>query len=103
MQAFLVDCLTRRGNKRLHVTRCIKGRCRFEHNAELPTISIKSDTIVAQGFVGTAMTFDFNAMSQKRLVELEDMVFGETQVIKGLKHKVHGLGLARDLLLVHAK
>ncbi|WP_353415297.1 hypothetical protein [Brucella sp. NBRC 12953] len=49
------------------------------------------------------MTFDFNAMSQKRLVELEDMVFGETQVIKGLKHKVHGLGLARDLLLVHAK
>ena len=46
------------------------------------------------------MTFVFNAMSQKRLVELEDMGLCETQVIKGLIHKVHSLSVACDLLLV---
>jgi hypothetical protein len=59
-----------------------------------------NDNIVAQGFVRSTMTFVFNAMSKKRLVEFEDMVFRETQVIEGLRLQVHGLGVARDLLLV---
>ncbi len=56
--------------------------------------------MVRQCLVMAAMAFVLGAVAQEVLMKLADHVFRDGDLIEGIEHLIHDIGVARDLLLI---
>lgn len=56
--------------------------------------------MIRQRFVVAAMAFVLRAVAQEVLMELADHVFRDGDLLEGIEHLIHDIGVASDLLLI---
>ena len=83
-----------------HQARRIEGRCRLEHDADLPRLLVEGHDAVGGGLVVAAMPGVLLAVDQQVAVQLPDVILGERMSCHEREHQLHDLGVAGDLLLV---
>ncbi len=100
MQGALAVGLCEPGDESLHLARGVEGRGGLEDDADLLSIGIEGGDVVGQGLVVAAVAFVLRAVTQEVLMELADHVFRDGDLIEGIKHLIHDIGVAGDLLLI---
>ena len=80
MQAAQFARLIQPGDQLRHLLRCIKRRCRLEHNADHLAVGVESADIVAEGLVFAAMPFILVAVLEQVAMKLLNVVFGNRDV-----------------------
>ena len=100
MKRALAVGLDESSDEGLHLARGIEGRGGLEDDADLFAIGIEGGDVVRQGLVVAAMPLVLGAVAQEVLMELADHVLRNRDLLEGIKHLIHDIGVTGDLLLV---
>ncbi len=100
MQRALSVGLGEPGDECLHLARGIEWRGGLEDDADLFAIGIEGGDVVRQCLVVAAMALVLRAVAQEVLMELADHVLGDGDLLEGIKHLIHDIGVTGDLLLI---
>ena len=100
VQGTLAVGLGEPGNERLHLARGVEGRGGLEDDADLFAIGIEGRDVIRQRLVVAAMALILRAIAQEVLMELADHVLGDGDLLEGIKHLIHDIGVSGDLLFI---
>lgn len=100
MQGALAVGLGEPGDERLHLARGVERRGGLEDDADLLSIGIEGGDVVGQSLVVAAMALVLGAVAQEVLMELADHVLRNGNLLEGIEHLIHDIGVSGDLLLI---
>lgn len=100
VQGALAVGLDEPGDECLHLARRIERRGGLEDNADLFAIRIEGGDVIRQCLVMAAMAGVLGAVTQEVLMELADHVFRDGDLLEGIEHLIHDIGVTGDLLLI---
>lgn len=101
MEGTLAVGLDEPGDEGLHLARRVEGRGGLEDDADLFAIGIKgADGDLEVALAAAAMALILRAVAQEVLWELANHVLRDGDLLEGIKHLIHDIGVTGHLLLI---
>lgn len=100
MQGAFAFGLGEPGNEGLHLARRVEWRDGLKDDADLLSIRIEGGDVVWQRLVVAAVALVLGAVAQEVLMELADHVLRDGNLLEGIEHLIHDIGVSGNLLLI---